>query len=191
MLSLPRHAALLMIDVQHAIDHPSWGVRNHPDAEQKMAALLRCWREFGMPVYHVRHDSVEPRSTYRPGQSGHEFKPEARPLASEPVFGKTTGCAFVGTNLEQTLRDSEHLTLVVAGVITNNSVETTVRMAGCLGFTTYLAEDACFTFGRPDHDGFWRPAAEVHAMSLANLSGEYCTVVSTNAVIAAVTSTFA
>jgi nicotinamidase-related amidase len=181
MTELPRNTALIVIDVQRAIDHPSWGVRNNPDAEQKMAALLACWRERGMPVFHVRHDSVEPQSTYRPGQPGHEFKPEVMPLADEPVIGKSTCCAFVGTDLEQRLRDAGHTTLVFAGVITNNSVEATVRMAGCLGFTCYLAEDACFTFGRKDWHGRERSADEVHAMSLANLEGEYCTVITASA----------
>lgn len=185
MLALPPDTALLLIDVQRAIDHPSWGVRNHPAAEQRIAALLQCWRERGMPVYHVRHDSVEPGSTYRPGQLGHDFKPEATPLEGEPVIAKSTGSAFVNTDLEQRLRAAGHTVLVVAGVITNNSVESTVRMAGCLGFAVYLPEDACFTFCRGDWNGRFRTADEVHAMSLANLHGEYCTVTTADAVLAA------
>ena len=56
-------------------------------------------------------------------------------------------------------------------------VEATVRMAGNLGFDTWLVEDASFTFGRKDWDGVWRSAQEIHAVSLANLDGEYCTVI--------------
>jgi len=73
--------------------------------------------------------------------------------------------------------------LVIAGVITNNSVEATVRMAGNLGFATWLVEDACFTFARADWNGLMRSADDVHAMSLANLDGEYCTVVATAMVL--------
>jgi len=177
MLELPPETALLVIDVQRAIDHPSWGERNNPDAESNIAALLAAWRAARRPVYHVRHDSTEPTSTYRPGQPGHDFKPEAQPLAGETVIAKQTNSAFIGTNLESRLRAAGHTTLVIAGVITNNSVEATVRMAGNLGFRTYLVEDATFTFGRRDWHGRWRTADEVHAMSLANLDGEYCTVV--------------
>ncbi|HTP36490.1 MAG TPA: cysteine hydrolase family protein [Candidatus Acidoferrales bacterium] len=177
MLELPPETALLVIDVQRAIDHPSWGERNNPDAESNIAALLAAWRAARRPVYHVRHDSTEPASTYRPGQLGHDFKPEAQPLAGETVIAKQTNSAFIGTNLESRLRAAGHTTLVIAGVITNNSVEATVRMAGNLGFRTYLVEDATFTFGRRDWHGRWRTADEVHAMSLANLDGEYCTVV--------------
>jgi hypothetical protein len=56
-------------------------------------------------------------------------------------------------------------------------------MAGNLGFRTFLVEDATFTFGRRDWAGVFRTAAEVHAMSLANLDGEYCTVVRTDDII--------
>lgn len=181
-----RGAALIVIDVQKAIDHPSWGVRNNPEAEVHIAALLASWRGGGWPVYHVRHDSRELQSTYRPGQPGHDFKAEALPLIGETVIAKRTNSAFVGTDLEARLRDAGIETLVIAGVITNNSVEATVRMAGNLGFSTYLVEDAAFTFGRKDWNGVWRTASEVHAMSLANLEGEYCTVVRTADVLGAV-----
>ena len=39
----PPGSVLLIIDLQRAIDHPSWGVRNHPDAEQKVGELLAYW----------------------------------------------------------------------------------------------------------------------------------------------------
>ena len=182
---LPHSAALVVIDVQYAIDHPSWGVRNNPQAEGNIATLLAAWRASGRPIYHVRHDSTEAKSHYRPGQAGHEFKAEAMPLPGETVIGKRTNSAFIGTGLEATLRAAGVETLIVAGVITNNSVEATVRMAGNLGFETFVVEDACFTFGRRDWNGTWRTAAEVHAMSLANLEGEYARVVGTGEVLEA------
>jgi len=135
-------------------------------------------------VIHIRHDSRDPKSHYRPGQPGHDFKPQALPLPGELVLAKTTNSAFIGTDLESRLRRQEHLNLVVAGVITNNSVEATVRMAGNLGFATWLVEDACFTFGRTDWRGVPRTADEIHAVSLANLDKEYCTVTTTDAVVA-------
>jgi len=183
---LPGNAALVVIDFQRAIDHPSWGVRNNPDAEKNIAALLHAWRRTGRPVYHIRHDSREPASHYRPGQPGHDFKPEAQPQPQETVIAKTTNSAFIGTDLESRLRQAGHTLLVVAGVITNNSVEATVRMAGNLGFDTYLVEDAAFTFGRFDWHGTWRAADQVHAMSLANLDGEYCSIVGTRQILEAV-----
>lgn len=180
----PPGAVLLLIDLQKAIDHPSWGVRNNPAAEAQIARLLTHWRSREWPVWHVRHDSMEPNSHYRTGQPGHEFKPEVAPIDDEPIIPKRTNSAFIGTDLEDRLRAGRHDALVVVGVITNNSVEATVRMAGNLGFATYLVADGCFTFGRRDWNGTPRSAEEIHAMSLANLHGEYCTIVTADALLA-------
>lgn len=185
---LPPDAALLLIDLQRALDDPRWAVhgpRNNPGAEAKVAALLAGWRHSGRPVVHIRHDSTEPGSTYAPGSPGHPFKPEARPAPGEAVLAKATNSAFIGTGLEDWLRGRGIRVLVVAGAITNNSVEATVRMAGNLGFDTRLVADAAFTFARPDWSGHLRTAAEVHDLSLANLSGEYATILDTAAVLAA------
>jgi nicotinamidase-related amidase len=174
-----------VIDVQKAIDHPSWGHRNNPGAEQNIAALLAGWRAHHMPIYHIRHDSTEPDSPYRPGHPGNEFKSEVLPLPGEIVIAKQTNSAFIGTGLEARLRTARQNLLAVTGVITNNSVEATVRMAGNLGFDTFLVEDACFTFDRKDWAGRPRTASEVHDMSLANVDGEYCTVIHTADVLSA------
>ena len=184
MRMIPHNAALVVIDLHKAIDHPSWGERNNPDAEKNVAALLDAWRASQRPIYHVRHDSTEPESHYRPGQPGNEFKAEAQPLPGEVVIVKRTNSAFIATDLDARLRAAQETVLVIVGVITNNSVEATVRMAGNLGFDTFLVEDACFTFARKDWSGRFRTADEVHAMSLANMDGEYCTVIRTADVLA-------
>lgn len=177
--------ALLIVDVQRAIDDPSWGSdRNNRDAEGKIAMLLARWRERGWPVIHVRHASREPGSTYRKGQPGFDFKPEIVPRDGERIVEKKTNSAFIGTTLERDLREARVERLVITGVITNNSVEATARMAGNLGFETYVVADATATFGRRDYEGRWRTADEVHAMSLANLEGEYARIVTTAEVLA-------
>lgn len=185
MKTLPGDAVLMVIDMQKAIDHPSWGRRNNPDCERVVAQLLDAWRERRMPIIHIRHDSREPGSTYRPGQPGHAFKPETAPRADETVIAKQRNSAFIGTGLEDFLRRRGYATLVVTGVITNNSVEATVRMAGNLGFATYVVADGCFTVDKRDLAGELHPAERVHALSLANMDGEYATVVESGAVLAA------
>src|ERR1700693_2168864 len=96
--TFPYDAALIVIDLQKAIDHPSWGERNNLDAEENVAALLRAWRTSKQPIYHIRHDSIDPASPYRPAQAGNEFKPECKPLDGESVIAKRTNSAFIGTN---------------------------------------------------------------------------------------------
>jgi nicotinamidase-related amidase len=181
---LPPNAALLIIDVQKAIDHPSWGRRNNPQAEEHINRLLSAWRRTGRPVIHVRHVSREPGSTYRPGQEGCEFKPEVQPLDGERIVTKHTNSAFIGTELDVLLRQARIFSVVICGVITNNSVEATARVAGNLGYETYVVSDATATFDKVDFSGGLRSAEDVHALSLANLQGEYATVVSTAEVLA-------
>jgi nicotinamidase-related amidase len=182
---LPADTALVIVDLQNAIDHPKWSGRNNPEAEANVARLLAAWRATGRPVVHVQHLSREPNSPYRPGQPGCDFKDEVRPQAGEFVMQKSTNNAFIDTGLGPFLDDRGIDTLVVTGVVTNNCVEATVRMAGNLGYRTYLVADATATVGRTDLDGRHWTAEEVQALTLANLHGEYATVTDTGAVLAA------
>src|SRR5690242_10172760 len=144
--------ALVIVDVQRAIDDPTWGDdRNNPHAEANIARLLAHWRERGWPIIHIRHASREANSTYRRGQPGFEFKPEVVPLAGERIVEKQVNSAFIGTDLQRHLQGIA--TVVIAGVITNNSIEATARMAGNLGFDTCVVSDATATFGKRDYDG--------------------------------------
>lgn len=185
-MPIPPNAALIIIDVQQAIDHPKWmrwGARNNSQAEECIAQLLTAWRNSQRPIFHVRHMSREADSPYRPHQPGNDFKSQVAPLPHERIVEKSTNSAFIGTTLEVDLRSSAIDTLIITGVITNNSVEATARMAGNLGFTTIVVSDATATFARPDFNGVLRSAEEVHAMSLANLQGEYATIMTTAEVL--------
>jgi hypothetical protein len=54
---------------------------------------------------------------------------------------------------------------------------------GNLGYDTFAVPDATATFDKRDMQGKLHPAEEVHAMSLANLQGEYATIVTTAEVL--------
>jgi nicotinamidase-related amidase len=179
-----RDVVLLSIDLQQWLDHPARGRRNNPTAERNVARLLTAWRACGLPVVHVRHDAPELASMCHSSQPGHAFKPEGQPLAGEPIIGKHTHSAFIATPLEQHLRSMGCAGLVVVGADSSNSLDSTVRMSADLGFRTYLAADGTFTFEKQDWSGRMRTAEEVHDMSLANLSDEYCTIVTTSWILA-------
>ena len=188
---LPDRTTLILVDLQLAVDNPRWarhGPRNNPGAEAAAAALLARWRRLGWPVVHVRHDSTEPESTYKPGGPGHEFKPEVVPSADEAIIAKQVNSDFIVTDLHRHLRDIDAQALVILGVITNNSLEATVRNAGNLGHAVFVPEDACFTYGWQDLRGKIWAAEDVHALSLANLHGEYATVTSSAEILVSVPS---
>lgn len=175
--------ALLLIDVQQAFDDPVWGPRNNPGAEAAIGRLLAAFRGKGLPVVHVKHDSVEPDSTLRPDRPGNALKPEAQPLPGEPLFSKSVNSAFIGTGLEEHLRARGITALVIAGITTNHCVSTSTRMAGNLGFDTTLVSDACATFDFRDEEGVI-PAETMHRIGLAELRGEFATIATADEVIA-------
>jgi nicotinamidase-related amidase len=185
MTKLPQSTALIVVDVQQAFLDPRYGDRNNPDAESNVARLLAAWRNSGRPIRHVVHDSVEPKSLLRPDSPGNAIQPLATPKATEPIYRKHVNSAFIGTNLEQDLRQDGIDTLVIVGLTTNHCISTSVRMAGNLGFTTFVVSDATATFARPALDGTLRPAESVHSAALSDLHQEFATVVDTAEILKA------
>jgi len=178
--------ALIVIDVQRAFDE--WEAagkrRNNPQALARIADLLGAFRERGAPIFHIRHASMRPNSSFAPAATGYPVKDEAREIEGEPVIVKRVNSAFIGTDLEARLRAAGINTLVICGATTNHCVETTTRMAGNLGFDAALVRDATWTFDRVGPDGDAHSAEDIHAMTLANLNGEFARIVSAAEAIA-------
>ena len=174
-LRLPKDAVLLCIDVQKGFDQ--FPERNNPGLEATLAQLQSAWRKAGRPLWHVKHDSVEPKSVFRPGQPGNAFKPETAPHPGEPVVPKSAHSAFIGTDLEERLQRAGCETLVIAGIQTNYCVASTARMAGNMGYSTFVVADGCATFAQRLLDGSLVPAQLAHDLALAELHGEFATVV--------------
>jgi nicotinamidase-related amidase len=177
-----RETALLLIDVQVGVDVLShWGGpngrRNNPDAETKMSQLLATWRNAKLQVAFTRHDSRESASPLKFSLPTGAQKPGFEPAAGEIVVEKDVNSGFIGTDLEIQLRRAKISRLAIVGFFTNFCVETTTRMAGNLGFDTYLIEDCCSTSNRIGPDGVDRDPELVHAMTVANLHGEFCTAI--------------
>jgi nicotinamidase-related amidase len=180
---LPKDAALIIIDVQKGFDDPSWGRRNNPQAESNIARLLDAWRKTGRPLFHVQHSSRMPGSLLGPTSPGFEIKDAVKPRPDEPVIRKNVNSAFIGTDLEARLRQNGLKTLVFAGLTTDHCVSTTARMAGNMGFDTYVVSDATATFDRAGPDGKHYDAEEVHQVSLASLHEEFATVTDTETLL--------
>lgn len=183
-MTLGRDAVLLVVDVQLGFDQYNDSLhRNNPELERNIARLLDGWRATGRPVVFVQHVSRLPQSPLRPNQPGVEIKPEVRPRPGEPVVQKSVNSAFIGTSLEADLRAAGQQTLVVTGMQTNLCVSTTARMAGNLGFDTYVVSDATATFDNTGPDGRLFPAQLLHDVALADLNGEFATVVATDKIL--------
>jgi nicotinamidase-related amidase len=182
--------ALIVVDVQRAFDEweEAGKRRNNPDAVARIADLLAACRDARVPIFHIRHEGTRPASSFLPGGSGYAVRDEARERAGEPVIVKRVNSAFIGTDLEQRLRAGGIGTVVICGATTNHCVETTTRMAGNLGFDARLVRDATWTFDRVGPNGDAHSAEDIHAMTLANLNGEFARIVTSAEAIAELTS---
>ena len=176
--------ALLLIDIQQAMDDPYWGPRNNPDAESNASRVLAAFREASLPVVHVQHRSVRPQSPLYPGKPNLDIKPEVAPVDGEQVFTKSVNSAFIGTGLQDWLEERGITRLVIAGLTTNQCVETSTRMAGNLGFDPILVSDACAANDLTGPDGRVWSAETVHAMTVANIGAEFGTVMTTDELLA-------
>ena len=179
------NTAFLIIDAQNGINDTKYyggvnGRRNNPNAEKNIISLLESWRERKRPVAFTQHDSRETESPLKLTIGSGEHLPNIKPADNDIVIKKDVNSGFIGTSLELDLRRLKVQRLLIAGFFTNCCIETTVRMAGNMGFDTYLIHDACAAMNRIGHDGTDYDADLVHNMAIANLHGEFCTAISTN-----------
>jgi nicotinamidase-related amidase len=170
---------LLIIDIQR--DYFPGGA--YPLVEPEAAAeaagrVLDSFRASGDPVIHMRHVWDAPDADFmRPGTEGIEIHPTVAPADGELVLDKNSPNSFVGTPLEEELRQREPEELIVAGMMSSMCVDATVRAAADLGFSPTVVHDAC---AAPDlqFDGVDVPGATVHAAFMAALADGYAEVTS-------------
>jgi ureidoacrylate peracid hydrolase len=85
-----------------------------------------------------------------------------RPTDDEIVFPKTSSSVFISTNIDYVLRNLGTRYLIVAGCLTDQCVDSTIRDACDLGYLVTVPTDACVTL-----------SSERHEWSLRNNRG-YC-----------------
>jgi ureidoacrylate peracid hydrolase len=201
----PGHAALLIIDVQNYCAHPH-GAGSHPLDPQQRHYLFDRLRQTVLPNLQLlqsacRHARIEVvyaavENMTRDGRDRSldykisgidvpcgswdaQILVEIAPAEDEMVFRKTSSSVFVSTNVDYVLRNLGVRSLIVAGMMTDQCVESAVRDACDLGYLVTLISDACTT-----------TSAERHEQSLIGIRG-YCRQRTTNALfseIAALTA---
>jgi ureidoacrylate peracid hydrolase len=188
----PAHAALLLVDVQTYNCSWDGGEYAHLAAAEKeqrygyffrtlkesalpnMVLLQQACRRAGIEVLYTVIESLTADGRDRSldykitgfnvpkGSPDANMVGELTPGADEMVFAKTSSSVFISTNIDYVLRNLGTRYLVVAGCLTDQCVDSTVRDACDLGYLVTVPTDACVTL-----------SVERHEWSLRNNRG-YC-----------------
>lgn len=173
--------ALVIIDMQRGSFTPMTARHDAEGLVTRLNGLAARVRAAGGTVVFVQHDGPE-GDPHHPDHPGWRLLPglDARP--QDPVVRKTACDAFLGTTLEQVLRQQGADALIVTGCATDYCVDTTVRAALARGWRTVVPSDGHTTADRPHlpavkiiehHNAIWadfiapcgpaevRPCAEV------------------------------
>jgi ureidoacrylate peracid hydrolase len=198
----PAHAALLFIDVQNYTARPDGGEYaslTDADREARYGWFFRALRDTAVPnmqrlqtacrrakievVYTVigslTHDGRDLSLDYKisglfvpRGSWDAKVLDAIAPIDDEIVLPKTSSSVFISTNIDYVLRNLGVKSLIVAGVLTDQCIDSAVRDACDLGYLVTVPTDACATLSQERHD--W---------SLRNNRG-YCRQLTTNALVA-------
>jgi len=176
----PAHAALLIIDVQNYCARPESGKTEYfrrslrDTVVPNIGRLQTACRSAGIEVIYsvienMTRDGRDRSLDYKIsgidvplGSREAQVLDEIAPADDEMIFRKTSSNVFVSTNIDYVLRNLEVRSLIVAGLMTDQCVESAVRDACDLGYLVTLVTDACTT-----------DSAERHKQSLLGIRG-YC-----------------
>jgi nicotinamidase-related amidase len=147
LTELDAAAALIVVDLQKGIA----GLPTvHPAGEiiRRAAQLARAFREHGLPVVLVnasgrapgRTDAGFPKFSFPADWT--ELVPELEQHPTDHTVTKQRWGAFLGTTLDDYLRQHGVTQVVLTGIATSAGVESTARSAYDLGYNVTLVVDA-------------------------------------------------
>ena len=159
-------SALIMVDLQNTYTEGVMKLENVEPALEEAATLLERARSAGAKIIHIQHDAGE-GSPYDVHADIGAIHSSVAPRDGEAVIWKNFPSAFVGTDLQKQLGDTQNL--VLAGFMTHMCINSTARSGFSLGFAPTVVAAATATRALPNGNEDV-PAAHVQAASLAALS---------------------
>ncbi len=147
LTKLDTMVALVVIDLQKGIvDLPT----AHPASEivNQTAQLVRAFRKRGLPVVLVNASGRAPGRTDAGAlkfpllQDWMELVPELDPQPGDYLVTKQRLGAFIGTSLDESLRQRGVTQVILTGISTSAGVESTARSAYDYGYNVVLVVDA-------------------------------------------------
>ena len=177
------NTALILVDFQNDY-YPSyagakWALSGTETAASNAAKLLAEFRNQGLPVIHVRHESSSDDAPFfLPKSEGAKIHISVTPLEQEPIILKHQINSFRGTKLQNILDELNVDKLIIVGAMSHMCIDAVTRAAVDIGYECNVAHDACATLDI-EFNGVMVPANQVHHAFMAALSFGYCNVDST------------
>lgn len=168
--------ALVLVDIQQ--DYFPGGAMPLVDPEpaaEAASSVLEAFRAAGEPVVHVQHHGAAEAGFLVKDSPGAEPHPSVAPQGEEPVVRKEAPNAFLGTDLDGTLRGIGADEVVLVGSMTSMCIDATARAAADLGYDVTVVGDAC-ACPALEQGGRTVAAPDVQAAFLAALGQFYATV---------------
>lgn len=163
------NTALIVVDVQEAVDNPSDGGLNNSSAENNIIELVRQWRMENRPLFFIQYYSPRVKSPFHKDSPTSRLKEWVTGMTGETFIIKHFESAFVGTELEQHLVDSGITDILVTGFYTDQCVAATAKVANNLGFNVSVAADATAATGCLGFNGVFYSGEDIHQMTLGSL----------------------
>lgn len=169
--------AVILIDYQNEYRRGPLVLPDEAAASDK-ARQLRAWAEqAGIAVIHVLHRAPPTAPIFAADSTGFQPIDGLAPADGETVVHKHLPSAFTGTGLADVLQEKAIETVIVAGYMTHNCVDSTAREAFHRGYRVAIVADASATRDLPGPDGQTIPAATLHAAVLAGLGDRIAEII--------------
>jgi len=140
--------ALLVVDVQAGIMDGRTPYEKWPEVLERIGSLIERAEAASIPVIFVQHDG-ERGHRLEQGTKGWALHPSLDTSAAAAVVHKRASDSFFETSLKRELDERGIGTLVVAGCMTQNCIDSTCRRGISLGYDVLLAKDAHATADTP------------------------------------------
>jgi ureidoacrylate peracid hydrolase len=178
----PRHAALLIIDMQNYTARRNGGEYHElteRQIEESFGFFFRMLNEIALPnlqrlqmacrrggievlytvIESLTRDGRDRSLDYKisgfhvpKGSWDAQVLDALAPAADEIVIPKTSSSPFVSTNMDYVLRNLGVRSLIIAGILTDQCIDSAARDACDLGYLVTIATDACATNSRERHE---------------------------------------
>ncbi|MCP5048471.1 MAG: isochorismatase family protein [bacterium] len=169
--------ALLIIDVQKALDESPDGPLHNPNAEQTIVNLIQHWRKHNLPLFFVKYHSPRKASPFHKDAPTSQMKDSVKPLPHETVIIKHFEGAFMDTDLADQLKKANIHKVLFTGFYTDQCIAASSKEANNLGFEPCVVADGTSTTGCKGDNGKYYEAEDVYHLTLGALERDGITIV--------------